>query len=61
MDAEGLMSDMARQLKEEGNEVKLHIIEKKWQDIADGIVEKVDDWKVFKDWADVILVSYFIL
>lgn len=58
VDTEGLMSDMARQLKEEGNEVRMHITQKKWQDIADGIVEKVDDWNAHKDWADVILFSY---
>lgn len=58
VDTEGLMSDMARQLKEEGNEVRMHIVQKKWQDIADGIAEKVDDWKAHIDWADVILFSY---
>ncbi|MFZ3077401.1 MAG: phosphoribosylglycinamide synthetase C domain-containing protein [Candidatus Aenigmatarchaeota archaeon] len=58
VDAEGLMSDMARQLKGEGNEVRMHITQKKWQDIAGGIAEKVDDWKAHKDWADVILFSY---
>lgn len=58
VDAEGLMSDMARQLKEEGNEVRMHITQKKWRDIADGIAEKVGDWKAHRDWADVILFSY---
>lgn len=58
VDPEGLMSDMARQLQEEGCEVRMHITEKKWEDIADGIVRKVDDWRAHKGWADVILFSY---
>ncbi len=58
VDAEGLMSDMARQLETEGHKVKMCILEKKWHDIADGIAEKVEDWQAHKNWADIILFSY---
>jgi len=52
---EGLIGDLAWQIKKEGSEVKYYIHEKSEKDVADGFVEKVDDWKQFKDWADVIV------
>jgi len=52
---EGLIGDLAWQVKKEGSEVKYYIKEKSEKDVCDGFVEKCDDWKEFKDWSDVIV------
>ncbi len=57
VDTVGLMSDMARQLSEEGHRVKFYIKEDDSKDVGDGLVEKIGDWEKEKDWADVLLFS----
>lgn len=52
---EALIGDLAWQVKKEGHEVKYYINEKASKDICDGFVDKCDDWKALKDWADVIV------
>ena len=52
---EGLIGDLAWQVKKEGHEVKYYIHSKSEKDVSDGFVEKCDDWKSQKDWADVIV------
>ncbi len=52
---EALVGDLAWQVKKEGHEVKYYINEKASKDICDGFVDKCDDWKALKDWADVIV------
>lgn len=52
---ESLSGDLAWQIKKEGNEVKIFIDSAEDNDVYDGFLEKVDDWKVWKDWADVIV------
>lgn len=52
---EGLIGDLAWQVKKEGNEVKYYIREKSEKDVCDGFVDKCEDWKEFKEWADVIV------
>lgn len=52
---EGLIGDLAWQVKKEGSEVKYYIKEKSEKDVCDGFVEKCDDWKELKDWSDVIV------
>jgi len=52
---EGLIGDLAWQVKKEGSEVKYYIRDKPEKDVCDGFVDKCDDWKEFKDWADVIV------
>ncbi len=52
---EGLIGDLALQVKKEGHDVKYYIHSKSEKDVADGFVEKCDDWKALKDWADVIV------
>lgn len=52
---EGLIGDLAWQVKKEGNEVKYYIHDKQEKDVCDGFVDKCDDWKALKDWADVIV------
>ncbi|MEM3690304.1 MAG: hypothetical protein QXZ40_01065, partial [Candidatus Micrarchaeia archaeon] len=51
---EGLIGDLAWQVKKEGSEVKYYIKEKSEKDVCDGFVEKCEDWKGWEDWADVI-------
>src|SRR3989344_309121 len=55
---QSLSGDLAWQIKKEGHEVKVYIKEPDEQDVYDGILEKVDDWKAHKDWADVIVFDY---
>ena len=55
VDLESLNGDLAWQVKKEGNEVKMFIGESDDKDVFDGFVEKVDDWKAYIDWADVIV------
>ena len=52
---EALAVDLARKIKKEGNDVKFYIEDPTQKDIGDGMFEKVDDWKAYKDWADVII------
>ncbi len=52
---ESLSGDLAWHLKKEGHEVKAFIKEKHDIDVYDGFIEKVDDWKKYIDWADVIV------
>ncbi|MEM3399901.1 MAG: phosphoribosylamine--glycine ligase [Candidatus Micrarchaeia archaeon] len=52
---EGLIGDLAWQVKKEGHEVKYYIQDKSQKDVCDGFVDKCDDWKALKDWADVIV------
>jgi phosphoribosylamine--glycine ligase len=54
---EGLIGDLAWQVKKEGSEVKYYIRDKSEKDVCDGFVDKCDDWKEFKDWADVIILD----
>jgi len=51
---ESLSGDLALQIKKEGNEVKAYIKREEDKDVYDGFLEKVEDWKNFIDWADVI-------
>ena len=52
---ESLSGDLALQLKKEGHEVKISVKADCDQDVYDGFLEKVDDYKKFIDWADVVV------
>lgn len=52
---DGLIHDLAWEMKKEGAEVRYYIHAKGERDVADGMVEKVDSWEAHKDWADVIV------
>jgi len=52
---ESLSGDLAVQIKKEGHEVKVYIKAECDKDVYDGFLEKVDDYKKFIDWADVII------
>ncbi|NYZ76822.1 phosphoribosylamine--glycine ligase [Candidatus Micrarchaeota archaeon] len=50
-----MVGDLAWQVRKEGHEAKYYIRDRLQKDICDGFVEKCDDWKVHKDWADLIV------
>ncbi|WP_336359904.1 phosphoribosylamine--glycine ligase [Haladaptatus sp. ZSTT2] len=50
-----LIGDIAWQVAEEGHDVKYYIETEDDREIADGFVEKTDDWEAEIDWADVII------
>jgi len=52
---ESLSGDLAWQLKKEGHEVKMSIRDPRDREVYDGFVEKVDEWKSFVDWADIVV------
>jgi len=52
---EGLIGDIAWQVRKEGHEVKIFIEKESERDVYDGFLEKISDWKSFADWADVII------
>ncbi len=51
----GLIHDLALQVKRDGHAVRYAILSKADKDVADGFLDKVDDWQAQKDWADVIV------
>jgi len=50
-----LIGDIAWRTAEEGHDVRYFIQRESDQEVADGFVEKTDDWKADVDWADVIV------
>ncbi len=52
---EGLIGDLAWQIKKEGHEVKYFIHDKPEKNVCDGFVDKCDDWKAEVDWSDIII------
>ncbi len=52
---EGLITDIAWQVKKEGNNVKHYIKSEEDREIGDGFVEKTAAWEQEIDWADVIV------
>jgi len=52
---ESLSGDLAWQIKKEGNDVRVFIEKETDKDVYDGFLDKVDDWKKYIEWADVIV------
>jgi len=52
---EAVSGDLAYELKKEGHEVKIYIKNPDDEDVYDGFLEKVPDWKPHVGWADVVL------
>ena len=52
---ESLSGDLAWQLTKEGYEAKVYFKTPDDEDVYDGFLEKVGDWKVNVDWADIIV------
>jgi len=47
--------DLAWQIKKEGHEVKAYYEAEYDEDVYVGFIDKIDDWKKYIDWADVIV------
>lgn len=52
---DSLSGDLAVQLLKEGHDVKFYFEDKYSKDVYDGFVEKVDKWRKYQNWADVII------
>lgn len=52
---ECLSGDLAWQIKNEGHEVKINVEAEYDKDVYDGFLDKVNNWKDYIDWADVIV------
>lgn len=52
---ESLSGDIAWQIKNEGHEVKIFVEDKEDKDVYDGFLEKVDNWKEYIDWAEILV------
>ncbi len=52
---DSLIGDIAWIVRKEGHNVKYYIKNPEDKDVADGFVDKVDDWKAEVDWADIIV------
>lgn len=52
---ESLSGDLALQIQKEGHTVKVYIKNPDDQDVYDGILDKVNDWKSNTDWADIVV------
>ena len=57
---EGDGTDLAWKVKQEKNEVKMYIEKEEDQDVGDGFIEKVDDWRASVDWADVVVFDHVV-
>lgn len=52
---ESLSGDLAWQLVKEGHRVKMYIKADSDKDVYTGFIERIDSWKPYVDWADVIV------
>lgn len=52
---DGLITDTAWQIKNEGHEVKYYIKNPEDLEVGDGFIDKVESWEPHVDWADVII------
>ncbi|TLY11229.1 MAG: phosphoribosylamine--glycine ligase, partial [Thaumarchaeota archaeon] len=52
---EALSVDLARVVRQEGNDVKFFVQSPTEKDVGDGFLDKVDAWEDQVDWADVII------
>jgi phosphoribosylamine--glycine ligase len=50
-----LSGDIAWKVKKEGHQVKVYIESKDDSDVYDGMLDKVEKWEDYVDWADVII------
>jgi len=50
---QSLSGDLAWEIKKEGHEIKIYI--KETTDVYEGFLDRVDDWKTYTDWADVVV------
>jgi len=50
-----LSGDLAWKIRKEGHDVKIHVEDKFDADVYDGLLDKVDKWENFIDWADIVV------
>jgi hypothetical protein len=50
-----LIGDVARQVHDEGHEVRYYVESEQDREIADSFVPKTDDWRTDLDWADTLV------
>ena len=48
-------ASLVQKVQEEGHAVRFYIKDRKWRDVARGLVPHVRDWKKHRDWADIIV------
>ena len=52
---DGLIADIAWQVRKEGHDVRLWIQNEEERGIGDGFVPKTEDWRREVEWADVVV------
>jgi len=52
---ESLSGDLAWQVQKEGHQIKIFIKKTEDADVYSGFLERVDDWKKYVEWADVVV------
>jgi len=55
---EGAIPDLALKVQAEGHDVRMSIADADEREVGDGFVEKVDDWRPYVEWADLIVFDY---
>jgi len=50
-----LIHDLAWEVKKEGHEVRYAILSKSDREVADGLIDKVENWEAHKEWAEVVV------
>jgi phosphoribosylamine--glycine ligase len=55
---EGAIPDLALTVKNEGHQVRMCILDHAEQEVGNGFVDKVEDWRSHIDWADIIVFDY---
>ncbi len=55
MSWESLSGDLAWQVQKEGHQIKIFIKKTEDADVYSGFLERVDDWKKYVEWADVVV------
>lgn len=55
---EGAVPDLAATVKAEGHQVRMCILDPDEQEVGNGFVEKVQDWRSQTEWCDAIIFDY---
>jgi phosphoribosylamine---glycine ligase len=55
---EGAIPDLALTVKNEGHQVRMSILDHAEQEVGNGFVDKVEDWRSHIDWPDIIVFDY---
>lgn len=55
---DGLATDLAWTVSQEGHEVRLHLENEGTSEVGKGFVELIDDWQSSVDWADIVVFDH---